>query len=111
MKPMLTKANSLIGSEAGGDEEIHRVGLDVTAEIGKALLFRGFVFLVCAACANVEGLHRDAIMHQDGTLFNNKQTIHHRGHEGTRRRSGDLKKPKAMSQERRVKREAPAARG
>jgi len=61
--------------EAGGDEEVHRVALDVTAEIRKTVLFCGFVLLIRAACADVEGLHRTVIMHQDGALFNEKQNL------------------------------------
>ncbi len=59
---------------AGGHEEIHGVGLDVAAEIGKALLFSGFVLLIGTACADVEGLHRVDIMPQSGTACNKRKT-------------------------------------
>ena len=69
---MLTKANKpdreqarAQAGEAGGDEEIHRVGLDVTAEISKAMFFCGFIVLIGTACAHVEGLHRTNIMHHE----------------------------------------------
>ena len=48
----------------GGDEKVHAVGLDVTTEFSAARLFSRLVFLVCTACADVEGLHRVDIMHQ-----------------------------------------------
>ena len=78
MNPMLTMTNSLNreqsraqAGETGGHKEIEGIGLDVTAEFSTARFFRCFVFLVCTACANVEGLHRDVSCTRMG-WFNEK---------------------------------------
>jgi len=66
--------------KSGGDEKIQGIVLDVIAEFYTARFFSSFVFFICAACADVEGLHRVDIMHQDGALFNEKPTAEARRH-------------------------------
>lgn len=68
------------GGKSGGDEKVHAVGLDVIAEFNAARFFSSFVFFICTACADVEGLHRVDIMHQDSALFNEKSATETRRH-------------------------------